>query len=99
MEHARPREERVSQEDFPRQGERDSGLHSKSLRPFGAGASKKQGAFRPKLRLKPPSRLVDGSSAADRTLSDLPFPGAKGRSEVTYSCPTRMPVRLVNLPL
>src|SRR6202030_410574 len=53
-------------------------FHKVPKGPVRAGASKNQGAFRLKLRLKPPS-LVDGSSAADRTLSDLPFSGAGGR--------------------
>ena len=46
--------------------------------PVRAGASKNLGAFRLKLRLKPPP-LVDGLSAADGSLSDLPFSGAGGR--------------------
>ena len=66
--------------------------------PVRAGASKNQGAFRLKLRLKPPS-LVGGSSVADRTLSDLPFSGAGGRLRSQYPAPRHMPVRLVNLPL
>src|SRR6201988_3598650 len=40
--------------------------------PVRAGASKNQGAFRLKLRLRP-LLLVDGLSAADRSLGDLPF--------------------------
>src|SRR5579862_7416482 len=60
------------------QGEQDSGLHSKSFRPCAGRRVEKPRRLSSKLRLKPPS-LVDGSSAADRTLSDLPFPGAGGR--------------------
>ena len=62
-----------------------------------AGASKKLGAFRLKLRLKPPLS-VDRPSLAERPqapcLSQVPRGG-----EVTFPCPTRMPVRLVTLPL
>src|ERR1700746_1323748 len=74
-------------------------FHKVPKGPVRAGASKNQGAFRLKLRLKPPS-LVDGSSAADRTLSDLPFSGAGGRGlRSPTSAPHHMPVRLVSLPL
>lgn len=72
-------EERVSQEDISSFRVSKTAACTRSLSgPVRAGASKNQGAFRLKLRLKPPS-LVDGSSAADRTLSDLPFSGAGGR--------------------
>jgi len=50
--------------------------------PVRAGASKKLGAFRFKLRLKPPS-LVDGEFHRGKAPGALPFSGAKGRSEVT----------------
>ena len=96
---ALPYEERVSQEDSPRQGEQDSGLHSKSLRPC------------PGRRVEKPRRLSSKasteaavsslmSSAADRTLSDLPFLRCRGeRFEVAIAAPHRMPVRLISLPL
>jgi hypothetical protein len=82
---------------LPRQGERNSGLHSESFRPC------------PGRRVEKPGRLfvkasteaavpVDACSAADRTLSDLPFPSAKGRG-VRALTPHRMPVRLFSLPL
>jgi len=97
MERARRFEERVSQEDFPRQGERDCGLHSKSLRPSSR-------------RVEEARRLSSQASteAASRSLmagaprrgpAATAFLRCRGEKRGTGSCLTRMPVRLVSLPL
>ena len=89
-------EERVSQEDFPRQGEQGCGLHSKSLRPCPGRRVENAWRLSLKLRLKPrPSLTVRLLRKGPQRPAFLQVPRGEVRSRL---CPTRMPVRLVSLP-
>src|SRR5579885_2146524 len=74
---------RVSQEDFLGRVRKRRLALEVSPTLSGPARRKIKAPFRLKLRLEPPSRLMDCSLRKDP--DDLPFPGARGRgSEVRY---------------
>ena len=74
------------------------GLHSKSLRPCPGRCVETLGAFRLRLRLKPLS-WVDGSFLRRGPQRPAFLRVPRGEVRSLLLCPTRMPVRLVSLPL
>jgi hypothetical protein len=75
-------EERVSQEDFPRQGEQDRGLHSKSFRPCPGRRVEKARRLSSQASTEAAISSLIGYPCGEAP-GALPFSGAKGRGGVT----------------
>jgi hypothetical protein len=82
---------------FPRQGEKLAACTRSLFRPWPGRRVENARRLSSKLRLKPPSS-VEWFVPTERPLATCLSSGVKGRSEVTFPCPTRMPVRLFILP-